>query len=99
LNIDPDGRVQVTCTGATPPAVVGDAKVTTAGLLAAATVKLVGQVIDSGVGGGSCGAGCRAVGPVGDEQAGVSVTSAERNASAHRQRCARRRLATLPCIK
>ena len=99
MNIDPDCRVQLTCTGATPPAVVGDEKVTTAGLLAAATVKLVGHVIDSGVGaGGCCGAGGRAVGPVGDEQAGVSVTSAERNASAHRQCCARR-LATLLCIR
>jgi hypothetical protein len=94
LNIVPDCRVQLTCTGAAPPAVVGGEKVTTAGLLAAATVKLVGHVIDSGVGAGGCGVGGRAVGPVGDEHAGASITSVERNASAHRQFCARR-LATL----
>jgi hypothetical protein len=96
VNIDPDCRVQLTCTGATPPAVVGDEKVTTAGLLAAATVKLVGHVIDSGVGAGGCGgAGGRAVGPVGDEQANASSAS---DGSAHRQ-VHPRRSATLVCIR
>ena len=90
--------MQLTCTGATPPAVVGDEKVTTAGLLAAATVRLVGHVIDSGVGAGGGGVGDRGVGPVGDEQAGERIASAERNASVRRQFRARRH-ATLFCIR
>jgi len=78
LKSDPDARVQVVCTGATPPEVVGALNVTAVGLPVAVTVTFAGQLMASaevvvggvvvgGEGGGVAIGGDE--GAVGDEQA------------------------------
>ena len=99
---DPEARVQLVCTGATPPEVVGAMNVTAVGLLVAATVTFAGQLMASadvvvggvvvgGVGGGVAIGGVE--GAVGDEQppapssnAAPHATSARLEGSAHRSR-------------
>jgi hypothetical protein len=79
-NSDPDGRVQETSIGATPPVVVGAAKVTTAPVsLVALALTLAGHaIVSGGFGGGFCVGGVcgGGLGLVGDEQPARNTTNA-----------------------
>ena len=90
VNGVPDDRVQLTCTGATPPVVVGDVKVTLVGLTAALTVTFGGHEIESAgtVGDGGVEGGDGDVGGAAGEEHAIDTTTARAPlaADSHRKR-------------
>lgn len=88
-NAEPDVRVQLTCTGATPPVVVGDANDTATALpLVDAADRLPGQLMVSagfGVGGGVVIGGVPGEGDVGDDEHATANREAATSGQADRR--------------
>ena len=99
-NIEPDAAVQLTCTGVTPPDVVGDAKVTATGPpLREVAARLAGQaMLKPGGGGGGVPGGSFGVGRVGvDEVHAATAKAVTQNGTVSKRRN-RRMAGQLPIL-